>query len=157
MRKGMQAVGLSLAGLALALAISGTALAQGPVQESDGAQSATGRYGAASGWVAAGTQTRTRAEDCVLADGAGTADPIRERAGQGTMQGGPRARGTAASGGLGAGFVDADGDGVCDALGNRQAASGGLGADFVDADGDGVCDRLGSGQAASGAYGRGNR
>ena len=40
--------------------------------------------------------------------------------------------------GQGAGFVDADGDGVCDRLGQ--------GAGFVDADGDGVCDnRTGSG------------
>ena len=40
------------------------------------------------------------------------------------------------------GFVDADGDGVCDNLGTGQ----GLGANFVDENGDGVCDYLGAGQ-----------
>lgn len=36
------------------------------------------------------------------------------------------------------GFVDADGDGICD---NRaDGRCGGRGAGFVDADGDGICD-----------------
>ena len=37
------------------------------------------------------------------------------------------------------GFVDADGDGVCDYHG------AGCGTGFVDADGDGVCDHYGTG------------
>ena len=45
---------------------------------------------------------------------------------------------TAARGGQCAGFVDADGDGVCD---NRGT---GRGAGFVDEDGDGVCDNQGT-------------
>ena len=55
-----------------------------------------------------------------------------------------------ARGGYAAGFIDADGDGVCD---NR--AGGGCG--FVDADGDGVCDNRagGYGTGAQGRRGRG--
>ena len=41
--------------------------------------------------------------------------------------------------GAGRGFVDADGDGVCDNYGT------GAGRGFVDADGDGVCDNYGTG------------
>ncbi len=39
--------------------------------------------------------------------------------------------------GNGAGYVDVDADGVCD---NRGSGNCGNGADYVDADGDGVCD-----------------
>ena len=39
------------------------------------------------------------------------------------------------------GYVDADGDGVCDNYGT------GVGRAFVDADGDGVCDNYGAGNA----------
>ncbi len=42
--------------------------------------------------------------------------------------------------GYGPGFVDEDGDGVCD-----HAGEGGYGPGFVDEDGDGVCDHAGSG------------
>lgn len=38
------------------------------------------------------------------------------------------------------GFVDTDGDGVCDNLGTRRSYG------FVDADGDGICDNLGNGR-----------
>ena len=50
---------------------------------------------------------------------------------------------------LGRGYVDADGDGVCD---NAGAGCGlyGMGRGYVDADGDGVCDNAGYG-----AYGAG--
>ncbi len=41
------------------------------------------------------------------------------------------------------GFVDVDGDGVCDNMGTRP--NRGQGPGFVDADGDGVCDNAGSG------------
>lgn len=43
--------------------------------------------------------------------------------------------------GYGPGFVDEDGDGVCDYAGT------GRGPGFVDEDGDGVCDHAGTGQA----------
>ena len=52
--------------------------------------------------------------------------------------------------GMGLGFVDADGDGVCDYYAGRLAAGIGLG--FVDADGDGICDYY-----AGGRGGRWNR
>ncbi len=42
--------------------------------------------------------------------------------------------------GWGSGYVDEDGDGVCDNLG-----TGGWGPGYVDEDGDGVCDNLGTG------------
>ena len=44
--------------------------------------------------------------------------------------------------GNGAGYVDADDDGVCD---NRGSGYCGNGAGYVDADGDGVCDNRGTG------------
>ncbi len=61
--------------------------------------------------------------------------------------------------GQGMGFVDEDGDGVCDNCGSGQGGSGygrgpGQGMGFVDEDSDGVCDNCGSGQGGSG-YGRG--
>ena len=37
------------------------------------------------------------------------------------------------------GFVDQDGDGVCD---HRQQAAAGRGPGFVDQNGDGICDRM---------------
>jgi len=40
------------------------------------------------------------------------------------------------------GFVDEDGDGVCDLCGNVPGS--GEGANFIDEDGDGVCDNCGS-------------
>ena len=48
------------------------------------------------------------------------------------------------------GFVDADGDGVCD-----NCASGTCGQGFVDADGDGVCDNAGQNGRGLGS-GQGN-
>lgn len=50
----------------------------------------------------------------------------------------------------GTGYVDADGDGVCD---NRPSGAGGNGAGYVDADGDGVCDNLKL-RGANGRHGR---
>lgn len=50
--------------------------------------------------------------------------------------------------GTGQGFVDADGDGVCDHAGTGQGMGRGRGTGFVDADGDGVCDHAATGQAA---------
>ena len=49
-----------------------------------------------------------------------------------------------------AGYVDADGDGVCDAC----AAGAGCrnGAGYIDADGDGICDNYGTG-AGGGHHG----
>ena len=44
-----------------------------------------------------------------------------------------------------AGYLDADGDGVCD---NRTNGGRGAGAGYVDADGDGVCDNWGTGACA---------
>jgi hypothetical protein len=66
-------------------------------------------------------------------------------------------------------FVDANGDGICDNLGQGgrgtgrgRAAGGGWGPAFVDANGDGICDNLaqggrgmGRGRAAGGGWGRG--
>lgn len=51
-----------------------------------------------------------------------------------------------------AGFVDADGDGICDNRGT--GTGGGNGAGYVDADGDGVCDNYGTG--AGNGYGNGS-
>jgi hypothetical protein len=51
--------------------------------------------------------------------------------------------------GRGAGFVDADGDGVCDRFVDEDGD--GVCDRFVDEDGDGICDLHGSGQG----YGRG--
>lgn len=60
--------------------------------------------------------------------------------------------------GRGAGFVDNDGDGVCDnagqgggGRGGRMGQGGGRGAGFVDNDGDGVCDNAGQGNGGRGA------
>lgn len=51
--------------------------------------------------------------------------------------------------GLGQGFVDEDGDGVCDNAGTgrgpERGPGRGYGLNFVDEDGDGVCDNAGSG------------
>lgn len=52
--------------------------------------------------------------------------------------------------GNGAGYVDADGDGVCD---NRGSGYCGNGAGYVDADGDGVCDNRGTGNGAGAHHG----
>jgi hypothetical protein len=79
-------------------------------------------------------------------------------------------------GGQGAGFVDEDGDGVCDLMGSggrgqfgRRMGGGpgfvdengdGVCDNFVDEDGDGVCDncpagqRMGGGRSATGMGGR---
>ena len=46
------------------------------------------------------------------------------------------------------GYVDADGDGVCDNYGSGYCGNG---AGYVDADGDGVCDNRGSGYCGNGA------
>lgn len=51
------------------------------------------------------------------------------------------------------GFVDEDGDGICDHAGSGQGPGQGDGSGFVDEDGDGVCDYAGSG----GRPGRGGR
>jgi len=87
-------------------------------------------------------------------------DYVRPMDGSGSQRG-FRGRGNAWNGGMGhgAGFVDEDGDGVCDNFnsglgrGMGQWGRDGLhGRNFVDANGDGVCDRLGTG---SGPQGRG--
>jgi hypothetical protein len=57
--------------------------------------------------------------------------------------------------GNGAGFVDEDGDGVCDNCGAGQGQGRGNGAGFVDEDGDGVCDNYGVGQQGQGRRGGG--
>ena len=80
------------------------------------------------------------------------------------------------AGGAGCGFVDADGDGVCDNYGTSACNHGGAasssssavvdaaytgnGCGYVDADGDGVCDNFGTSAcnhsgAAGGAQGSG--
>ena len=55
--------------------------------------------------------------------------------------------------GRGPGFIDEDGDGMCDNFVDEDgdgicdnAGTGGQGPGFVDEDGDGVCDHLGTGQ-----------
>ncbi len=52
-----------------------------------------------------------------------------------------------------AGFVDADGDDICDNRGS--GAGGGNGAGYVDADGDGVCDNYGTGAGSGNGAGNG--
>jgi hypothetical protein len=52
--------------------------------------------------------------------------------------------------GHGPGFVDEDGDGVCDHAGTGPGLGQGHGPGFVDEDGDGVCDHAGNG----GQFGR---
>ena len=62
-------------------------------------------------------------------------------------------RGNGQERGNGAGFVDADGDGVCDYFGTGRGNGQGVG--FVDKDGDGVCDYFGTGCGSG--QGRGQR
>lgn len=50
--------------------------------------------------------------------------------------------------GNGAGYADADGDGVCDRLGSGY----GKGLGYVDEDGDGVCDNLATGCGNGAGY-----
>lgn len=60
--------------------------------------------------------------------------------------------------GQGQGFVDEDGDGVCDNAGAGRGPGRGYGPNFVDEDGDGVCDNAASGASfgrRGGAMGRG--
>lgn len=61
--------------------------------------------------------------------------------------------------GQGVGFVDEDGDGVCDNFGfGRGFGRGrGQGAGFVDEDGDGVCDYYGLGRGNGQGRGQRNR
>ncbi len=66
------------------------------------------------------------------------------------------------TGGQGACYVDADGDGVCDNYGSgagctQSGGCGGQGACYVDADGDGVCDNCGSGAGCAQSGGCGGR
>ncbi len=49
--------------------------------------------------------------------------------------------------GNGPGFVDEDGDGVCDNAGTGRGHGHGNGPGFVDEDGDGVCDHAGTGHS----------
>jgi hypothetical protein len=65
-------------------------------------------------------------------------------------------------------FIDVDGDGVCDNAGTGMGAMNGMGQgahnglgqgdgvsdDFIDADGDGVCDNAGTGMSQGGGNGR---
>ena len=59
--------------------------------------------------------------------------------------------------GQGVGFVDEDGDGVCDYYGTGRGSSQGCGqgAGFVDEDGDGVCDYFGTGRGSGQGCGQG--
>ncbi len=50
-------------------------------------------------------------------------------------------------------FVDEDGDGVCDNCGTGMGNGGS--ANFVDADGDGVCDNMGQNMGQANGKGRG--
>lgn len=51
-------------------------------------------------------------------------------------------------------FVDEDGDGVCDNFGLYGGRGSGCGAGFLDADGDGVCDDAGTNCLYGGAAAR---
>lgn len=55
----------------------------------------------------------------------------------------------------GPGFVDEDGDGVCDHAGSGAGRGMGRGSGFVDEDGDGVCDYAGQGAGRGQGPGRG--
>ncbi len=67
--------------------------------------------------------------------------------------------------GSGRNFADADGDGICDNVGNMRIYAGvnvngvcdGCGRNFVDENGDGVCDNYVFGQGQGGGCGRGAR
>jgi hypothetical protein len=71
--------------------------------------------------------------------------------------------------GYGAGFVDVNGDGICDNLVDsdgdgindncpmHRGAYMGQGSRFVDANGDGICDLIGSGRGYGGARNRVNQ
>jgi hypothetical protein len=71
------------------------------------------------------------------------------------------------TGGHGPGFIDADGDGICDNFvdndgdginDNRSMYRGArMGSGFVDADGDGICDNMGSGRGHGGVRYRATR
>ncbi len=151
MNKFMRLASVTLVGATMALVISGTALAQGPVDGGAQATGGNGRRGVAtSGMVAGGGMLRT--QDCEIADGA-EALMTQQRAGHrlgGWTTG--QVLGNRATGGLGLGYVDADGDGIND----RSQGAGGT-CEFVDADGDGVCDCEGDGEPVGGAFGRSNR
>ena len=68
-------------------------------------------------------------------------------------------RGSGQRRGQGAGFVDEDGDGVCDyfGIGRRDGQGRGNRAGFVDEDGDGVCDYFGTGRGSGQGRGQRNR
>ena len=64
----------------------------------------------------------------------------------------------AAGSACGGGFLDADGDGICDNCGTyhlRSMTGTGRGGNFVDADGDGVCDHYAPGQGGGACGGHG--
>lgn len=47
-------------------------------------------------------------------------------------------------------YSDENGDGICDACANGACQAGGSDAGFIDGDGDGICDHRDAGSAASG-------
>lgn len=53
------------------------------------------------------------------------------------------------------GFVDADGDGVCDNCGQGMGNPNAPRLNFVDADGDGICDNMGANGGQGRQMGRG--
>ena len=54
-------------------------------------------------------------------------------------------------------FVDADNNGICDNMGQRQGNRGQRRANFVDENNDGVCDNMGQRQENRGKKSRKNR
>jgi hypothetical protein len=92
-----------------------------------------------------------------VADGT-RAEALQEQSADPSAEALPASQGTAAHPcpgcGRGPGFVDQDGDGVCDRMQSGQTGCGcmGKGPGFVDQDGDGVCDHR---QRAGGERGRG--
>lgn len=59
---------------------------------------------------------------------------------------------TRATDGTCAGYVDADGDGVCDTCGGGHGGGQGVCGGFADADGNGACDAHGAGYGARGHH-----
>ena len=138
MKKKLAAVALAVA--LVSLAVPALAFAGGYGQAADGARQGRGAcFALCQATEALGGSMADLATTAAAHCGRGCFDGAQNRS---------QGAGCAASCN---GYVDADGDGVCDACGNAAGSCGG----YVDQDGDGVCDRYGQGGCGKG-YGSGH-
>lgn len=129
----MKKLHIGILAVVLALAIPGVALAAGYGQ---GGQDMRGAYaGAADQATAVEAQAESVQADDTAATQAGWGAGYVDENGDGVCDNYGTGAGCA-------GFVDANGDGVCD---NCGATSGTGCGHFVDANGDGICDNHGTG------------